>query len=113
MHLKIDQEVENYGGSPNYFLSTCFSDSVEDSLSHAYLIESINVVDFSGTESETSFHRLQDVQLDVQAYELHESEEDSLPRTRSIHHEGEDEDAIPQVRVTALPSKSLNGVWES
>lgn len=96
MHLRIDQEVEN-----------C------DSLPHAYLIESINVVDFSGTESETSFHRLQDVQLDVQAYELHESEEDSLPRTRSIHHEGEDEDAIPQVRVTALPSKSLNGVWES
>ena len=94
-------------------LSTCFSDSVEDSLPHAYLIESINVVDISGTESETSFHRLQDVQLDVQAYELHESEEDSLPRTRSIHHEGEDEDAIPQVRVTALPGKSLNGVWES
>ncbi|OCL13152.1 AAA-domain-containing protein [Glonium stellatum] len=83
------------------------------SLPHAYLIESINVVDFSGTEGETSFHRLQDVQLDVQAYELHENEEDSSLGTHNMHREGDGEDALPQVRVAALPSKSLNGIWES
>lgn len=93
IHLKIDSELKNY-----------------DALPHAYLIESINVVDFGGSEGATSYHRLNDVQLDVQAYELREEGEGaSAVRT----HEGDDDDALLHVRVTPLPSKSLNGVWES
>jgi len=82
-------------------------------LSHGHSIESITVVDYSGAECDTSFYTLEDVQLDVQAYDLHESNNDASQRSQSVQIDGNDEDYTLQVRVTNLPSKSLVGAWDS
>ncbi|EON64972.1 hypothetical protein W97_04207 [Coniosporium apollinis CBS 100218] len=96
VHLKLKQQVTDYEG-----------------LSLGNYIESIDVVDFSGDQADTSSHRLEDVQLDVQAYELHSSSDDGSPRTVVPSVESDEADPSPQIRVTPLPSKSLNGVWNA
>ncbi|QDS72830.1 hypothetical protein FKW77_006888 [Venturia effusa] len=98
VNLRIDQEVKDY-----------------DNLKHGSIIESINVVDYSGDTADTPSHRLQDVHLDVQAYELHDSSD--IPASSSPARpteEDEDEEQIPdQLRVSHLPSKELVGIWDS
>ncbi|KAJ9645143.1 hypothetical protein H2199_003147 [Coniosporium tulheliwenetii] len=96
VHLKLKQQVTDYEG-----------------LSLGNHIESIDVVDFSGEQADTSSHRLEEVQLDVQAYELHGSSDDGSPRTVVPSIESDEADPSPQIRVTSLPSKSLNGVWDA
>lgn len=84
-------------------------------MKNASAIESIHVADVSGADAdaEMEWHSLQAVQLDVQAYELRDDTDD-LPLSSSISGEGEDDDP-PQtiVRVSHVPSKSLEGLWES
>lgn len=72
-------------------------------------------MDYSGDATDTPSHRLQDVHLDVQAYELHDSSD--VPRSSSPARpsdDDEDEEQIPtQLRVSHLPSKELVGIWDS
>ncbi|KAF2090825.1 AAA-domain-containing protein, partial [Saccharata proteae CBS 121410] len=76
-------------------------------------IQSIDVVDFSGTEGASSFHRLEDVELDVQAYELHAGSDGGAIGVSEEGGEGDDEESIPQLNILALPSETLKGIWES
>ncbi|KAF2454778.1 P-loop containing nucleoside triphosphate hydrolase protein [Lineolata rhizophorae] len=99
LSLKIDQELTGF-----------------DSLSHGDVIESIRVVDSSSAlDSDASIHRLDETHLAVQAYELHDAEDDPAPRPAkpSVGEENEDEEESPQLRITRLPSKSLNGLWDA
>lgn len=55
---------------------------------------------------------MEDVQLDVQAYQLRGSAElESSQQTMRLGDNGED--TGPQARVVALPNKELDGIWES
>ncbi|KAK5009973.1 hypothetical protein LTR28_012445 [Elasticomyces elasticus] len=82
-----------------------------DDLEHAHVIDSINVVDASGTAVDTAVYKLDQVQLDVQAYELHS--DDGSPSRRVIEQWPEQEMDQPQARVTLLPSRALSGAWDS
>jgi GTPase SAR1 family protein len=83
-------------------------------LKHSSIIQSINVVDYSGDATDASSHRLQDVHLDVQAYELHDSSDiPSLSPARATDDEEDDEQVSTQLRISHLPSKALVGVWDS
>ncbi|KAK5124835.1 hypothetical protein LTR16_003448, partial [Cryomyces antarcticus] len=82
-------------------------------LNHGHLIESINVVDFSGKEDEPSYHRLDEVRLDVQAYELRDGEDDTTPKSGVSQDQENGEETMPQFRITHLPSKKLGGLWDS
>ncbi|KAE9963921.1 hypothetical protein BLS_008793 [Venturia inaequalis] len=98
VNLRIDQEVKDY-----------------DNLKHGSIIESINVVDYSGDATDAPSHRLQDVHLDVQAYELHDSSDvppSSSPARPSDDDEDEDQNPT-QLFVSHLPSKDLVGIWDS
>ncbi|KAF2142209.1 uncharacterized protein K452DRAFT_298194 [Aplosporella prunicola CBS 121167] len=91
LNLRINQPITGY-----------------ESLLHSANIESINVVDFDG---ETDVHhRLEDVQLDVQAYELYFPEDESND-SESADTDGDE--TAPKLRVTQLPSTSLDGLWKS
>ncbi|KAK4986386.1 hypothetical protein LTR50_005364 [Elasticomyces elasticus] len=94
LNLSIDQDVNGY-----------------DDLEHAHVIDSINVVDASGTAVDTAVYKLDQVQLDVQAYELHS--DDGSPSRRVIEQWPEQEMDQPQARVTLLPSRALSGAWDS
>lgn len=87
----------------------------KDNLKHGSIIESINVVDYSGDATDTPSHRLQDVHLDVQAYELHDSSDvpSSSPSRLTDDDEDDDEQIPTQLRVSHLPSKELVGIWDS
>ncbi|KAK3079108.1 hypothetical protein LTS18_005724, partial [Coniosporium uncinatum] len=84
-------------------------------LNHSRNIDSIYVVDCSGSDTESTFFTLKDVHLDVQAYELHDPiHTDGQNHDISTATAGEeDEDMAAQVRVTQLPSKQLVGIWDS
>ncbi|TLD39454.1 pachytene checkpoint component Pch2 [Venturia nashicola] len=98
VNLRIDQEVKDY-----------------DNLKHGNIIESINVVDYSGDATDAPSHRLQDVHLDVQAYELHDSSHvpNSSSPARQIDDDEDEEQNPTQLRVSHLPSKDLVGIWDS
>ncbi|KAF2809959.1 AAA-domain-containing protein [Mytilinidion resinicola] len=55
---------------------------------------------------------ISDVKLDVQAYYFQEGDHDSPSKRRTAGIDA-DEDDMPQLRVTMLPSRSLNGAWDS
>jgi hypothetical protein len=69
------------------------------------------VVDYSGCQKDSSFHQLQNVTLDVQAYELHENEDDNAMETRGDNEE--DDASSLQMKMFSLPNKTLDGAWES
>lgn len=70
-------------------------------------------MEFTGTEEITSFHRLGDVQLDVQAYELRDGETETGEGNKGSIWPSESDDDLPQARVIPLPSKSLDGIWDT
>lgn len=77
---------------------------LKDELQHASLIESVDVVDYTGPDDESLRHRLSSVSLDVQVYKLHGN--------GYVELSNGDEDG-PKARVMTLPSQSLQGDWES
>jgi hypothetical protein len=60
---------------------------------------------------ESGVYRLDDVEMDVQAYQLRGGEPESSQSVDTTADKW-DEDA-PQARVIPLPNKELDGVWES
>ena len=67
-------------------------------------------MDHSGSLSAKTFnsvYELANVQLDIQAYDLREDDLESFTAAEDVDAEEE----VPQARITALPSKSLDGIW--
>ena len=67
-------------------------------------------MDHSGSLSAKTLHNVYElamVQLDIQAYDLREDDVESF--TTSENADGEEE--VPQARISALPSKSLDAIW--
>ncbi|KAH1494161.1 hypothetical protein LV164_006817 [Aspergillus fumigatus] len=81
---------------------------------HAQALESILITECTGGDLESGAYRLQNVQLDVQAYQLRTH----LDQERS-HHILHDEELVDNVedlgttKVLILPSTELDGLWES
>lgn len=77
-------------------------------------MDSILVTECSGGEVESGAYRLQQVELDVQAYQLRpQFEHDSSQPTQHLEESADANDDTPKARILALPSKELDGLWES
>ena len=66
-------------------------------------------MEFSGKETDSLSYKLRDIQLDVQAYELHDGGE--LQQFQS--EDESDELVLHLLRVCQLPNKSFEGLWDS
>lgn len=76
---------------------------------HAKAIENIVIADYTGPKKDTEYHRVDEVELDVQSYTL---KTDKEPNTRRrISQDGEDD--VPQARVLQLPHVALKDEWDS
>lgn len=72
------------------------------------------MVDYSGSDSDALSHQVQNIHLDVQAFELHELEDDENHESKRGELSGvEDDEATFPLRITLLPNKALNRSWES
>jgi Cdc6-like AAA superfamily ATPase len=78
-------------------------------MKHEDNVSSIEIADYTGPVNSSGFHSLAEVQLDVQSYVLKPVREPD-PR-RQIKQPNEDE--MPQMRILALPSATLNDAWSS
>ncbi|OJD16549.1 hypothetical protein AJ78_03286 [Emergomyces pasteurianus Ep9510] len=81
---------------------------------HCQYLDMVKVMDCAGPQQESGAYRLEDVELDVQAYQLRgpENMDDSSQQAYAATNGKPDEEG-PQARVISLPSKDLDGVWES
>lgn len=92
-------------------------DFFAEGLSVAHLVESIKIVDITGSLTNEVSFKVADVKLSVQAYRLYGR--DNLKQSRkSTHRKGEeekseDEPTLSQATTTILPSKDLDGLWDS
>jgi len=77
-------------------------------------LDSILVTECSGGETESGAYRLQHVELDVQAYQLRpQFEHESAQQTQHLEEPADANDDTPKAKILALPSKELDGLWES
>jgi hypothetical protein len=81
------------------------------------LVESIKTVDVTGLLTNESSYKVADVKLNVQAYRLY-GRETSKGTGNSSDVEGqqencEDEPTLSQATTITLPSKDLDGLWDS
>lgn len=68
----------------------------------------------SGGNLDSGTYPLQDVQLDVQVYQLRtKSERQSLQKTSALEDSTEAGGGVATARVLALPSIDLEGLWET
>ncbi|KAL2380749.1 hypothetical protein RJZ90_004416 [Blastomyces dermatitidis] len=90
---------------------TSFSDLTD---TQCQFLDVVKVMECAGPQQESGAYRLEDVELDVQAYQLRgcESMDDSSQQAYATANGKSDEDG-PQARMISLPSKELDGVWES
>jgi len=77
------------------------------------VIESINVVDYSGLATDNDIYRIEDLHLDVQAYELRRGDEEDAAGGRMDEEVQGDIEPFPRARITRLPSKTIDGLWDS
>ncbi|PYH36850.1 putative pachytene checkpoint component Pch2 [Aspergillus neoniger CBS 115656] len=97
--MSVDQFINSFGGL---------------SEPHAQALEFILVTECSGGNLESGAYRLQDVQLDVQVYQLRtKSERQSLQKTSALEDSAEAGGGVATARVLALPSIDLEGLWET
>ena len=88
-----------------------------DGLSVGDYIDSIKVVDFTGPPTMNASYKLVDVELSVQAYRLHGKE--SLKQTGYLGDVKAEKDDVTEeawlagAKVTTLPDKDLDGLWDS
>ncbi|RAK74886.1 putative pachytene checkpoint component Pch2 [Aspergillus fijiensis CBS 313.89] len=84
------------------------------SSSHAQALDSVLVCECTGGTMESGAYPLDQVRLDVQAYQLHtplESEDPHLAQTLNGHTENYMNST--RAKIMALPNSDLNGLWES
>ncbi|PLN78730.1 putative pachytene checkpoint component Pch2 [Aspergillus taichungensis] len=97
--LSLGQEISSFDGLKTPYV-------------HA--IDSITVTECNGGDSESGAYRLQQVELDVQAYQLRpQFDQECSQPTQHPEEPANDGDEIPKERVMALPNKELDGLWES
>ncbi|KAJ1715981.1 cytochrome c1 [Aspergillus flavus] len=97
--LSLGQEISSFEG---------LSDS------HAQVIDSVVVTECSGEDMESGAYRLQQVELDVQAYQLRAAfEQESSQQTQPLEESMDSKDEDSKARVLNLPSRELDGLWES
>ncbi|KAK2779198.1 hypothetical protein FQN53_001521 [Emmonsiellopsis sp. PD_33] len=89
---------------------TSFTD-FNDSHSHSQYLDLVKVIECAGQQQESGAYRLEDVDLDVQAYQLRGSDGDDSQPAESTN--GRSDEERGQARIVCLPSKELDGVWES
>ncbi|KAK2731587.1 hypothetical protein FQN57_003283, partial [Myotisia sp. PD_48] len=94
--LNLGQEISVFGGLNGTLL--------ED-------LDTVKVTECSGPKGESEAYRLDDVHLDVQAYQLRSVETDTS-HAPSHGVDASDNDS-PHARVTPLPNQELDGIWES
>ncbi|EYE93709.1 uncharacterized protein EURHEDRAFT_379053 [Aspergillus ruber CBS 135680] len=81
---------------------------------YAQVLDSILVTECSGGEIESGAYRLQHVELDVQAYQLRpQFEHENAQQTQQLEESADANDDAPKTKILALPSKELDGLWES
>ncbi|RAL02443.1 putative pachytene checkpoint component Pch2 [Aspergillus ibericus CBS 121593] len=96
--LSLGQTISSFGGL---------------SEPHAQVLDSILVAECSGGNLDSGAYRLQQVQLDVQAYQLRTQSDQQSPPNTQIFDESGNGDDVPRARTLALPNKDLDGLWES
>lgn len=116
MQMKINQHINDFGlrcSVPRLKLIEMLTTTA--TLPHCAVIDTIQVVDHSGPVSifgdvtSQGVFDLKDVQLDVQAYELRDNDAEML----TAEQQNEEEEELPQARVTLLPNKTLDGLWDA
>ncbi|SPB44193.1 Major Facilitator Superfamily protein [Aspergillus niger] len=81
---------------------------------HAQALEFILVTECSGGNLESGAYQLQQVQLDVQVYQLRtRSEQQSSQKSHILEDSTVAGDSVATARVLALPSIDLEGLWET
>lgn len=119
MVLSLGQEIYSFGKGipPSHYQSVAIeSDKEKEGLkgSHAQALDSIVVTECSGDNFESGAYRVQQVELDVQAYQLRiQFEPDSSQQTQQLEEPTDNGEDGTKARVLALPSKELDGLWES
>ncbi|QMW26012.1 hypothetical protein G4B84_001257 [Aspergillus flavus NRRL3357] len=94
------------------FVTNNKSEGLSDS--HAQVIDSVVVTECSGEDMESGAYRLQQVELDVQAYQLRAAfEQESSQQTQPLEESMDSKDEDSKARVLNLPSRELDGLWES
>lgn len=97
-------------------LNTTASDASVGGLKEPYAqaLESVLVTECTGGDLESGAYRLQNVQLDVQAYQLR-TQLDQERNQHTLHEEEivENVEDSGKTRVLILPSTELDGLWES
>lgn len=78
----------------------------------ARIIDQIIVTDYTGPPTATSFHKVDEVELDVQSYSLKSEKDLSHGNKRRSIGDDEDEDG-PQMRLLSLPNVLLKDEWSS
>ncbi|PGH10628.1 hypothetical protein AJ79_05342 [Helicocarpus griseus UAMH5409] len=89
---------------------TSFSDMNE---AHSQYLDVVKVMECAGQQQESGAYRLEDVDLDVQAYQLRGGSDMDDSSQQAFVANGKTDEEAPQARVITLPSKELDGVWES
>ena len=109
--LSLGQEISSFGNVAMAWSLICPKYSTDGlKMPYIHAIDSITVTECNGGDSESGAYRLQQVELDVQAYQLR-SQFDQESSQPAQHPEELDE--IPKERVMTLPNRELDGLWES
>lgn len=88
-----------------------FADGLQEP--HAQALDSIVVTECSG-DSGSRAYRLQNVELDVQAYQLRvQTEQDGFHQSQRADESADTGEDGSKAKVWTLPSKELDGLWES
>lgn len=78
----------------------------------AKFIDQVIVADYTGPPTATGFHKVDEVELDVQSYSL--KSEKKVPHGNKRRSIGDDEDGDgPQMRLLSLPHVILKDEWSS
>ncbi|RDK46116.1 pachytene checkpoint component Pch2 [Aspergillus phoenicis ATCC 13157] len=81
---------------------------------HAQALQFILVTECSGGNLESGAYQLQQVQLDVQVYQLRtRSEQQSSQKSHILEDSTVTGDSVATARVLTLPSIDLEGLWET
>lgn len=71
------------------------------------------VTECSGEHVDSGAYRLQNVELDVQAYQLRVPADDGFQPSQHAEESADAGEDASKAKVVTLPSKELDGLWES
>lgn len=104
--MKVGQELDGYS-KISCFRHSCYANhSSADVDAGCYTVETIQVADYHGEENDVGIYGIENLQLDVCAYMLHED------RVAGNGLGLEQEDEASALRMLPLPNKEFLGSWE-